>query len=92
MGPKEANAYATKTPGWDLKSDGKRIERRFEFGNFQQALNFVNQAGAIAEAEGHHPDIKFGWGYCAISVYTHKINGLHENDFILAAKINVLTV
>ncbi len=75
-----------------MKNDGERIERRFEFGNFQQALNFVNQSEAIAEAEGHHPDIKFGWGYCAISVYTHKINGLHENDFILAAKINVLTV
>ncbi len=91
MGPKEAEIYAGKTPGWDLKDDGKRIERRFAFENFQAALDFVNQAGAIAETEGHHPDIEFGWGYCVISIHTHKIKGLHENDFILAAKINQLS-
>ena len=46
--------------------------------------------GAVAEHEGHHPDIRFGWGYCTVELYTHKINGLHENDFIMAAKINAL--
>ena len=50
----------------------------------------MNKVGQLAEAEGHHPDIEFGWGYAGIKIYTHKINGLHENDFILAAKINEL--
>lgn len=90
MAKNEAEEYAAGTPGWELKDQEKRIERRFTFGDFQDALDFVNKAGAIAEAEGHHPDIEFGWGYCVISIHTHKINGLHENDFILAAKINQL--
>ena len=55
-----------------------------------QALAFVDKVGAIAEEEGHHPDISFGWGYATVSVFTHKIKGLHENDFILASKIDQL--
>ncbi|HIP09995.1 MAG TPA: pterin-4-alpha-carbinolamine dehydratase, partial [Rhodospirillales bacterium] len=51
---------------------------------------FVNKLGQLAEAEGHHPDIAFGWGYAEINIFTHKINGLHENDFILASKIDQL--
>ena len=50
--------------------------------------SFVNRVGELAEREGHHPDIGFGWGYCEVTLYTHKIKGLHENDFIMAAKIN----
>jgi 4a-hydroxytetrahydrobiopterin dehydratase len=53
-------------------------------------MDFVQQVGEVAEREGHHPDIEFGWGYCRVTIYTHKIGGLHENDFILAAKINLL--
>ena len=66
------------------------IERTYRFGNFREALAFVDHVGALAEAEGHHPDVCFGWGYATISLQTHKIKGLHENDFILAAKVDQL--
>ena len=86
----DARQYLGQTSGWSLDPSGTRIERRFQFRNFAEALAFVDRVGALAEAEGHHPDIHFGWGYCTIELYTHKINGLHENDFIMAAKINEL--
>lgn len=86
----EAKAYLSEAPGWDLDGSATRIERRFEFANFAGALDFVNKLGALAEAEGHHPDISFGWGYVTVVFYTHKIKGLHENDFIMAAKVNGL--
>lgn len=85
-----AEAYLANLPHWQLADHGKRINRDFGFKTFAQALAFVNEVGAIAEGEGHHPDIAFGWGYASISLQTHKINGLHENDFILAAKIDAL--
>ena len=85
---KEAEAYLKETPGWELSADASRIQRNFKFKNFITALDFVNRVGALAEGEGHHPDISFGWGYCTVTLYTHKIKGLHENDFIMAAKIN----
>jgi len=66
------------------------LYRAFKFEDFQAAMEFVQNVGEIAEQEDHHPDIEFGWGYANILIYTHKINGLHENDFILAAKINGL--
>jgi len=90
LGPEEAEAYLGEAEGWQLRDDGKRIERTYRFKNFKQALEFVDRVGALAEAEGHHPDITFGWGYATISLHTHKIKGLHENDFIMAAKINRL--
>ena len=86
----EAESYLREAPGWALMDDGKRIERKFTFKNFREALAFVNQVGALAEDEGHHPDITFGWGHATVSLHTHKIKGLHENDFIMAAKINRL--
>lgn len=86
----EALGYLPGAPGWELRDGGKRVERTFRFKNFKQALKFVNQIGALAEAEGHHPDITFGWGHATVSLHTHKIGGLHENDFIMAAKINQL--
>ena len=70
--------------------DGARIERRFKFGSFSQAFDFVKRVAEIAETEGHHPDISFGWGYAEISTQTKKIKGLHENDFTLAAKIDAI--
>ena len=85
-----ADGYLPQTPGWELAEDGRLIRRTFKFANFRKALGFVDKVGELAEAEGHHPDICFGWGYAAISLHTHKIKGLHENDFILAAKINQL--
>jgi 4a-hydroxytetrahydrobiopterin dehydratase len=90
LGRAEAEAYLEQADEWQLLDDGKRIERRFKFKNFREALAFVDRVGALAEAEGHHPDISFGWGYAAVSLHTHKIRGLHENDFIMAAKINRL--
>jgi 4a-hydroxytetrahydrobiopterin dehydratase len=88
----EAERYLLETPEWSLVDDGRRIERTFEFDDFATALTFVNQVGALAEAESHHPDISFGWGACTVSWYTHKIKGLHENDFIMAAKVDALPV
>jgi 4a-hydroxytetrahydrobiopterin dehydratase len=84
----EAKTFLLSTVGWELKEDAKKLYRSFKFDDFQMALDFVQKVAAIAEQEGHHPDIEFGWGYANFSVFTHKINGLHENDFILAAKIN----
>ena len=86
----EAEGYLPEAPGWTLNDAATRIERKFDFGNFVDALDFVNKLGALAEAQGHHPDISFGWGYCTVVFYTHKIKGLHENDFIMAAKVNDL--
>ena len=74
----------------ELARRARRIERKVSFDNFAQTLEFVIRVGELAEVEGHHPDIAFGWGYCDITLYTHKIDGLHENVFILAAKINGL--
>ena len=84
----EAQRLQKQVPDWSLLDDGHRIERTFRFGDFQKALDFVVKVGGIAEAEGHHPDIHFGWGYATVSLYTHKIKGLHENDFIVASKID----
>jgi 4a-hydroxytetrahydrobiopterin dehydratase len=86
----EAEKIGVQTPEWSLPEDATRISRSFRFSDFAEAQTFVNKVGDLAEAEGHHPDISFGWGYADIVLYTHKINGLHENDFILAAKIDQL--
>ena len=64
------------------------LEKEFKFKNFKNSQAFVNKVGDIAEKEGHHPDIWFGWGYAKIKIFTHAIKGLHESDFILAAKID----
>lgn len=85
---KEAAPYLGQMPGWQLDDRATRIVRKFSFGNFVEALVFVSKVGQIAEEQGHHPDIEFGWGYARITLYTHKIGGLHENDFIMAAKID----
>ena len=86
----EATKFLSDVPGWELKEDATRLYQSFKLENFQSALNFVNKVGVIAQKEGHHPDIELGWGYANILIFTHKISGLHENDFILAAKINAL--
>jgi 4a-hydroxytetrahydrobiopterin dehydratase len=84
----EAARYHVQAPQWELLDDAKRIERTYRFRNFAEAFAFVEGAAALAEAEGHHPDINFGWGYATISLRTKKIKGLHENDFIMAAKLD----
>jgi 4a-hydroxytetrahydrobiopterin dehydratase len=84
----EAERLRAQAPEWSLLDDATRIERRFRFGNFREAFAFVARAADLAEAEGHHPDISFGWGYATVSLRTKKIKGLHENDFIMAAKLD----
>ena len=76
-------------PGWEVLEE-HHLRRRFRFKNFREALDFVNRVGELAEEQGHHPDVRFGWGYAEVTVYTHKIDGLTESDFILAAKISKL--
>ena len=70
---------------WSVVNE-HHLEKEYHFKDFREALAFVNRVGAIAEAEGHHPDIEFGWGRVKIVLWTHKINGLTESDFVLAAK------
>ena len=86
----EAEQKMAEVPGWQLTEEARQLQRKFTFADFTTALAFVNQVGALAEQEDHHPDIRFGWGYVDVIFYTHKINGLHDNDFIMAAKVNGL--
>lgn len=88
--PEEVEAFRAQAPDWALCDDATRIERTYRFGNFREAFAFVSQAAGLAEAEAHHPDIKFGWGYATVSLRTKKIKGLHENDFIMAVKLDRL--
>ena len=88
---KEIHKYLKKVDGWDVKEDETKnyfLIKEFKFQNFLESQNFINKVGQIAEIEGHHPDISFGWGYAKIKIFTHAIKGLHESDFVLAAKID----
>ena len=90
----EIHKYQKKVDGWDITKNIKNnylLEKNFRFNNFKESQNFVNKVGEISEEEGHHPDITFGWGYVKINITTHAIEGLSENDFILAAKIDQIT-
>lgn len=86
---KELDAFAKEVPQWKVIDD-HRLTRSFNFPDFVQALAFVNKVGALAESQGHHPDILLSWGKAEITIWTHKINGLTESDFVLAAKIDEL--
>ncbi len=90
MTREEIAAHRQQTPEWTVRDNPDRIERMFKFKNFAEAFAFVTRAAELAEAEGHHPDITFGWGYASVSLRTKKIKGLHENDFIMAAKLDRL--
>ena len=90
----EIHKYLKKIDGWDVKSDDEKtyyLIKEFKFNNFLESQTFINKIGDIAEKEGHHPDIWFGWGYAKIKIFTHAINGLHESDFVLAAKIDKIS-
>ena len=87
----EIHKYLKKVDGWDVKNDDKGsyfLSKEFKFNNFLESQKFINEVGNIAEVQGHHPDIIFGWGYAKIKIFTHKIKGLVESDFILAAKVD----
>lgn len=86
---KELTSLSEQLPDWKVV-DGHHITKVFKFPDFLQALAFVNKVGAVAQAQGHHPDILLSWGKAEITTWTHSINGLTESDFILAAKIDRL--
>ena len=77
---------------WKLSADGKKIRREYAFKNFYKTMSFVNAVAHIANTEDHHPDLEVGYGKCVIVYSTHAINGLSDNDFICAAKIDALPV
>ena len=81
--------YHRQVPDWDVVEE-HHLARTLKFPDFATALAFVNRVGELAEAEGHHPHISFTWGRVKIEVWTHKVDGLTESDFILAAKIDAL--
>ena len=85
----ELDDLRRQIPEWEVVEE-HHLRRAFRFKNFREALDFVNRVGELAEEQGHHPDVGFGWGYAEVTVYTHKIDGLTESDFILAAKISEL--
>ena len=86
----EIHKYQKKVDGWEILEEKKIffLPKKFNFKNFKESQIFINKVGEISESEGHHPDISFGWGYANIKITTHAIEGLSENDFILAAKID----
>ena len=90
----EIHKYQKKVDGWDIIKNEKKIfylYKKYQFKDFLESQIFINKVGEISENEGHHPDISFGWGYAEIKITTHAIEGLSENDFILAAKIDQLS-
>jgi 4a-hydroxytetrahydrobiopterin dehydratase len=86
---KELEELHQKVPKWTVTNE-HHIHREFRFPDFVKALEFVNRVGALAEEQGHHPDILLTWGKAEITMWTHKIDGLTESDFIMAAKIDRL--
>jgi 4a-hydroxytetrahydrobiopterin dehydratase len=87
----EIHKYLKKIDGWDVKSNEDKnyyLVKEFKFNNFILSKKFVDSVSNLAEEEGHHPDIFFGWGFVNIKIFTHSIKGLAESDFILAAKID----
>lgn len=85
----ELKRFHSSTPEWQVVNE-HHLHREFRFPDFKQALDFVNQVGAVAEQQGHHPDILLSWGKAGITLWTHKVDGLTESDFIMAAKIDRL--
>jgi len=83
----ETGPLLAQIEGWRVAEE-HHLLKDYKFTNFADALAFVNRVGEVAEREGHHPDINFGWGYAQVKIYTHAIDGLSESDFILAAKID----
>jgi 4a-hydroxytetrahydrobiopterin dehydratase len=75
--------------GWEVINE-HHLEKEFKFKNFREALAFTNKVGELAEAQGHHPDIYLAWGRVKVTIWTHKIDGLTESDFVMAAKIDRL--
>ena len=86
----ETSKYLSELNSWSINDKQEMIFKKFKFNTFNQALDFANKVGEIAEKESHHPDLSLGWGYCLVMIHTHAIKGLSVNDFVLAAKIDEL--
>lgn len=84
----ETLTLLSQVPGWALAADGRSIHRHYGFPDFAQAFAFVARIAALADAADHHPDLGLGWGYVDVTLRTHAIDGLHRNDFIVAAGID----
>lgn len=87
-----AQTLAKEVPEWKLSGDNKSISREYIFNDFKEAMGFVNEVADSAEFEGHHPDIAISWNKVLLTFSTHSIGGLSENDFIVAAKINLISI
>jgi len=85
----EITEMSSQLPDWQVVNE-HHLQRNYRFKDFRETLDFVNRVGGLAEEQGHHPDICFGWGKADITIWTHKIDGLTESDFVLAAKIDKL--
>ena len=88
MNKEESQKYMSQVLGWELIEDGKKIAKEFKFKDFKEAMSFINKVAELAENEGHHPDIHIFYNRVCFELWTHAIQGLSENDFIMAAKIN----
>ena len=86
----EAQNFLKDVPDWNLSDDNNSISRRFEFKGFYKCMAFINAMAWVANSENHHPDFSAGYNYCEVTFTTHAIDGLSENDFICAAKLNAL--
>jgi len=86
----EAEHYLVNLQGWEMIEDAGKLSRTIRFTDFVEAQDFASRVGKISEEENHHPVITYSWGWCTVIFYTHKIGGLHENDFIMAARVNGL--
>lgn len=89
MNTSEAERFAKELDGWEVINN-HHLHKLYQLSDFAASLRFVNEVSSLAEEQGHHPDICFGWGRAEITVWTHKADGLTESDFILAAKIDGL--
>ena len=85
----EITEMSSQLPDWQVVNE-HHLQRSYRFKDFRESLDFVNRVGELAEEQGHHPDICFGWGKADMTIWTHKIDGLTESDFVLAAKIDKL--
>lgn len=86
----EAKQQLPEIPEWQMNADATKIRREFKFKNWKQAFAFTTQISELAERQKHHPDLELGWGYCHVTLQTHAIGGLHNNDFIMAVQIDRL--
>jgi 4a-hydroxytetrahydrobiopterin dehydratase len=88
--PSECASFLAELPDWELRNESRTLMRRFRFADYRTALAFTNAVSALAEETWHHPELLLGWGFCQISLTTRKIDGLHEFDFVMAARIDAL--